>query len=181
MCWTFYDLSDKSPQKLRAAKDIRVFKIAFVDEDNTVVPYYYSDTSLVYEEGKTYHSPLDEPIYQLLNKKDPSPYYIINHGLHSYNAEKCKSVIKKTIVVIDNTGNFLGSFNTVHILNGKLAIMDCSIPKGSAYYENEYGELVSDALRIDKMTIVDLNAETTTSNEKQICVGLHTIKHGHTK
>ena len=167
MCWTYYDLNDKSPQKLRATKDIHVFKIAFVDEDNTVIPYFYSDTSLVYEEGKSYHSPLDEPIYQLLNKKDPSQYYIINHGLHSYNAKKCKFVIKKpsetslSIVVLNDNEIFLGCFNIGQILNGKMAVMDCSIPKGATYYENEYGEMVSDSLRIDKMTIVDLNTEPT--------------------
>lgn len=167
MCWVYYNFISKPPQKLRATKDIRAFKIAFVDEHGTVIPYYYSDL-LVYEEKKSYHSSLDEPILLISeSENDTLSHYIINHGLHSYNAEKCKFVIRKTsattlsIVVLDNSETFLGSFNIGQILTGKLTVMDCSIPKDSAYYENEYGEMVSDALRIDKMTIVDLNTEPT--------------------
>lgn len=167
MCWIQYTNNGEQLQKIEATEDIHVFKVALVERNGDVIPYYIMASSMRYKEGQTYQSDLDEPHcrpYSLLS------YYFINFGLHSYSTKKCmvkvgnklkfedpiaNSTVSRIRVYTIKDGALLNGFTPRYYKNEKLAIMDCSIPKGAFYYENNFGEIVSDTIRIDKITIIE--------------------------
>lgn len=141
MCWD----SNKLETKI-ADKDIQVFKI--VNWNNTSV---YQDFH--YETGKEYES------YVRIEREDWSDnegHYTISQGIHSYNSRKVHveysykdyfgNICSKYFKVVGNNMT-IDYFVRVYM---RLKCVDCVIPKGATYYENEQGEIVSNRLIYNK-------------------------------
>lgn len=139
MCW-----QTRYKTKLKVAEDnIPVTKIVRVSS-NIIQAYYVPE--FIYSIGVVYHSKLDSPY--LYGRS-----WRVQKGFHSYKPSctielykafcsddwYCALVVKNLISVIsDNYGP---------LYRDDLGIMSCVIPKGSKYYENEYGEIVSDTIK----------------------------------
>ena len=163
MCW----LSREIPVKRIAEKDIPVFKIgqivqADVDKKK-VIPYFYPDKTIGtvvhmkgYEEGKAYEE--KNISYGFLYGR-----FFIDRGLHSYSLDniriKTNDIASKyrdkpTIQVMTHKTTLIS--NDV-LRNGqcydtnRIAVLLCTLPKGTTYYVNEVGEIVSDKIKVEKI------------------------------
>lgn len=137
MCWIGKD------KKQIAEKDIAVFKIVRKSRTNKFLSYYYSKHWILKSKQES----------EIL--KHPSNYedFIEIHiGLHSYDSSIVKIVKDFLMFKIDSYFSFvpLDSF----FYTEKAYKMDCVIPKGSTYYENVRGEIVSEALIPIKFTLI---------------------------
>lgn len=136
MCW--YSKEKKAAQIAR--EDILVYKIMLQNPDTgRLKSLYYG---MKYEVGKVYWtdvSPIsiDSPLY--LEMK-------IDKGFHSYSMDKTMATKDKYQIVIYNMENN-GIVDSISF-SDKLVIVKCIIPKGSKYYENDFGEIVSDRIII---------------------------------
>lgn len=81
--------------------------------------------------------------------------WIINEGFHSYNfdstfitEENDDFVEKKWCVRSKNNRTTIISYIVPDQVVRKIRKINCIIPKGSIYYENKYGEIVSDQIII---------------------------------
>ena len=130
MCWKSYKYSDK---KCRIAEtDIKTFKILRL-EKHTLCAYYQNYD---YTIGKLN----SVNSLELIGNK-------IFEGFHSYDLNNdCLSALEG-IVVQGKEGVFLDYYSRAdHIVK-----VECIIPKGSEYYENSLGEIVSNKLIVDKI------------------------------
>lgn len=92
--------------------------------------------------------------------------YSGNKGFHSYDATKC---IVKQHNIIDTTLEVLcrGDFDDKSLANYLLesykekfgaCLVEGCIPNGAAYYVNEYGEIISEAIELTRIIpIVEIN------------------------
>jgi len=145
MCWIAVNKSDLD--RLIAKDNIPVTKIVSIFGKDNVFGYFYNDFN--YKIGEVYNTSLDEP-YLSFNGREVE--YILYCGFHSYSTKL--KIIKRDSQLIDVKINhkFMNSFvKTFKHPNrgvGNIAIADCIIPKGCAYYLNSYGEYVSNSIKI---------------------------------
>jgi hypothetical protein len=151
MCWRAFD-KKYTTQKV-AEDDIPVFKIV-VHKDNKYQPTYYTGM-VCYMEGQTYalgDSIKVEVNYDQLLRRESA---VINKGFHSYNYKKLwtklenvsdsKDCVFAEIRTIDHN-SFVASYIS-EPCEYKFK-MNCIIPKGTTYYENEYSEMVSECIKV---------------------------------
>lgn len=132
MCWKSYKYSDK---KCRIAEtDIKTFKILSLRK-HTLRSYYQNYN---YTIGKL----------NSVNSLELGGNKILE-GFHSYDLNNDCLLIVDGIVVQGKGGEFLDCY----IYANHIVKVECIIPKGSEYYENSLGEIVSNKLIID--SIVD--------------------------
>lgn len=138
MCW----VSTTAERKI-AKEDLFVFKI-LIDtchkRPNTLVSPVYR---CLYHIGENYcnQDPLKVRINQYADK------YIINEGIHSYTTD-CY-VVKQdsgSCIVKNQAGEVIGKY--LHIERYDYVITSCIIPKGTNYFVNYAGEVVSDVIKI---------------------------------
>ena len=142
-----------------ADQDIPVFKVVRKDEQGRYTPYYYSND---YEYREGLHK-MDFDIHADCvedtdaNGKRCVLFYEIHKGFHSYNAEK--------VELQDNFTDWgAESIEYVKLLDWyqkkslytDLCKMNCFIPKGATYYENKYGEIVSNMLNVLSFDVLSL-------------------------
>lgn len=130
MCWKSYKYSDK---KCRIAEtDIRTFKILRLKKHT--LSAYYQNYDYIIGKINSVNS------LELIGNE-------IFEGFHSYNLNNdCLSVVGG-IVVQAKEGGFIDYYSRIdHIVK-----VECIIPKGSEYYENSFGEIVSNKLIVDKI------------------------------
>lgn len=128
-----------------AKKDIKVFKFAIENHRGEVVPCFYSNKNIIYEEGKEYTS----KIYYFYGGNNN---LIIGEGLHSYNKKLCWYKQESGSYYLDIHSIFINPDMYFDIREGvNLLKLDCHIPKGATYYINLSGEMVSDKLVVDKI------------------------------
>ena len=144
MCWV-----GKVNDKKIATEDIKTRKIV----DKFKGSYYgYFQEWFEYELGKEYNTKV--------TPRDGSKYgIVIEAGLHSYAwdiemKQLCGGDIKvKSLrhlggqTIYQNNGKYGG--------NHKIAVIECTIPKGTAYWENQVGEIVSEKLILEEATYVE--------------------------
>lgn len=130
MCWSYYKYIDK--KKRIAETDIRTFKILKSVEQ--ILCAYYQNYKYTIGKLNSVNS------LELIRNK-------IFEGFHSYDLNNdCLSALGG-IVVQGKEGGFLDYFSRAdHIVK-----VECTIPKGSEYYENSLGEIVSNKLIVDKI------------------------------
>lgn len=147
MCWT----SIEKPIKRIAKEDIPVFKIGKITSYGDIKPYFYEFTS--YLMGVTYK--------QRIRKYHFLRHFYIDKGLHSYSLSNIRlkpyyNVIKgiktpyitiKTDKTTPESKNVIIRAQDYDISN--IAIILCTIPKGSTYYVNSCGEVVSNKLTVN--------------------------------
>lgn len=142
MCWIGIDFETK----IKVAKDnIPVTKVVIINH-NKIKSYY---EGFEYSIGKTYKTKLDLPSQNSIACYGQRSWSIYE-GFHSYNSS-CpleKDYVDGTVVAVLNSKrhrHIAGYFPEK--ASDILGIMSCIIPKDSIYYENEYGEIVSDTIK----------------------------------
>ena len=140
MCWKT-KLSTRAEAKI-AYSPVKVFKVC-KKTDEHILSYYFSQE---YEVGKTYR--LDNGLKFNTDDYLSNRTYHIYQGFHSYSPEKIKirQVKHGMVDVKTKEGVVLDYYDFENIVR-----VDCIIPEGSVYYENENGEFVSDIIRIDSI------------------------------
>lgn len=155
MCWT----GRKEPKI--ADHDIPVFKIVQMSEDKQlIVSHYYRKRWTMGELHKGVCMNHYKASLWSTRPVDAS-LITIEGGLHSYNPDKVSlkaHQVYNQVDVVSNAPTLLSKGNTLDIFSldkmfkreykehFSLARMDCIIPKGKEYYENEKGEIVSQVL-----------------------------------
>ena len=158
MCWTAYNKQRSQP--IKAEKDVKAFKIAVFTENGNATPYFMDYSKIVYKTGETYTTNMESPEQKYCS-------YVIGEGFHSYNKDTCyytKGEVNSFDTVTDEaTFHYnritVNSHNCGYVIMNYLShraicVMHCTIPEGTTYYENENGELVSNAIRIDSIETI---------------------------
>lgn len=161
MCWR----SDKVEyqKKKIADEDIEVFKIV-----QNICGDYFSSIyqGFRYDIGNEYEQEMETG--NVINTSITSEEYIsqilIHRGLHSYSSKDvginpagknmeylCITSIRKNHVI---DSFLIEEYANMYKLN-------CIIPKGSEYYENELGEIVSNKIKVISSEEIDLNVINT--------------------
>lgn len=146
MCWR---TSKKKYAKLKIAEDdIPVFKIVNKDViDGYYKPCIYPD-GIFYSGGK---------LYLLDGKIEIKPEFDkwkVNEGFHSYSRNYVHLEHRHGPVpfldVKTNHGNYITTYTVQECIGSacRRVVMNCVIPKGTVYCENQNGQMVSEALRV---------------------------------
>lgn len=136
MCW----YSKKKKAARIAVEDILVYKVMYRKPNNGRFRSLYR--RMDYEPEKIYWADvnpisIDSPLY--LGMK-------IDKGFHSYSMDKTMATKDKYHIVIYNMEN--NEIVDSIFFSDHLVIAKCIIPKGSKYYKNDLGEIVSDQIII---------------------------------
>ena len=137
MCW----YSKKEPIKKVAENDVPCFKVVQLNDDGSLVSVYFGK---VYKPRRIYKHKNIIPkkiVYKSFNE------YRIREGLHSYATD---------VEIITGMQSFVMEYGLVKVgriplwfsNNYKFAKVNCIIPMGAEYYENEQGEYVSTKLKV---------------------------------
>ena len=140
MCWSTY--KNKNKGERTAKEDMLVYKIVKKYKEFGYVSYY---RGMVYILDKEYS------ISNLKAINCPDGKTIINEGYHSYSAQECNICINHNVISVysKNKNKLEEDHYEASIPNSdRTAVVVCVIPKGSIYYKNEHGEIVSDHLII---------------------------------
>lgn len=140
MCWSSFS----KPELKVAENNIPVTKIVKIKQN--IIRAYYED-KFVYSVNETYHSKI-----KLESPYSKVDYYRITEGFHSYKSS-CPITLSKSFfcttlnVGYPNEDGELEQYCMTCNSYRTLGIMSCIIPKGSKYYENEDGEIVSNTIK----------------------------------
>lgn len=140
MCWSTYENKNKGERT--AKEDMLVYKIVKKYREFGYVSYYM---------GMEYILDKEYSINNLKAINCPDGETIINEGYHSYSVQECNICINHNVIYVysKNKNKLEEDYYEARILNSdRTAVVVCVIPKGSIYYKNEHGEIVSDHLII---------------------------------
>lgn len=135
MCWQTKNVITKGfKHSLSSTEDIEVYKIGWIDK-NIFYSYYC-------ECGYKFNTP-NEVIKLHLNSCSAFKARI-EQGYHSYS-EECyvRECITDNIDIYSPVSEKINNFDNYDEIYEQFAIGKFIIPKGSEYYENEDGEIVS--------------------------------------
>ena len=146
MCWV-----GKLEDKKVATEDIKVKKIL----DKFMGFYYaYYQEWFEYKLGEVYETTVEPRVHNFIEGA-----YLIDNGFHSYAwdiemKQLCAGDIKVRSLrhlggqtIYQNNGRYGGDH--------KIAVMECTIPKGTVYWENQVGEIVSEKLILEEEIYVE--------------------------
>jgi hypothetical protein len=161
MCWS--TRIKKYASQKDATEDIKTFKVVTKDNYGHYIPYYYG-IDFSYEVGRTHRhtKPIHIDIVDYSSGLDEqNEIYEINEGLHSYNCDKVKLIWHPHICQFAVESKYQWTYYTAdsYLFSTDLYKMNCIIPAGTTYYENEYGEIVSNVLKV--LSIDELMASAT--------------------
>lgn len=158
MCWI-----GLVTNKRKAMHDIKVYKVLYVYNPNENV-LLSPRQQFQYTIGQTYNAKISP---QAINR--PRLGFVrITYGLHCYS-ENCTfsrmydgdsddSKLKRYCSIHANLTEHQNDFEcgALHVFRKKgyyhPVVFECTIPKGTTYYENKAGEIVTEALTIEKIT-----------------------------
>lgn len=140
MCWRAF----KAEKKI-AQKDFNVYKVLMRNVENSLLvsPFRYFPYCL----GKEYKAEIhvEEAIFHY--EKDT-----IDEGLHCYSEECMVKEFCKSIAVGNHYGALLECYTgEFYRLGTSPVVVKCTIPKGTAYYENGNGEIVTEKYILNKV------------------------------
>ena len=158
MCWmTTFPLVESV-----AENPIKVYKVAW---KNVGGETYSLFNHFNYKIGKRYgvHRLSPARVSSLLQHFDG---YVIYSGFHSYSMDM-------TFIDIVEDDIRIKSHDALHtnlatsVIDGELGkcILICTIPEGSKYYINEYGEIVSDSIIVDE--VLDISKDLKEQYEER--------------
>lgn len=154
MCWKSYKTFDTVPKTVKDKKGKKVFKFAVLHKNPHVIrSYFMPKDTFCYKVGETTEEEIGKVEVVYSHYVYYNFEYNINKGLYSYDKEKCyaKTTYAKHMAVYSIEKVMLGYYVS-HPRRGRhLVLLECTIPYGATYYENEYGEIVSNKLKVDKM------------------------------
>jgi len=143
MCWR----SVSKPIELVAQKNIPVFKIGYVEKNEKVFPYFFRLFNNFYEEGHEYEEKHIDVVMSCMT-------FIINRGIHSYSIDKLMIKPSEIIYEVPSVKVVLRDKPTgggQTYAAEKMALLLCTIPKGTKYYINEIGEIVSEKIKVNEI------------------------------
>lgn len=140
MCWKSYKHSDKKCHI--AETDIKTFKILSLRK-HTLYAYYRNYN---YTIGKI------NSVNSLELIEDT-----ISEGFHSYDINNDYLSVLSGIVVLGKNTGLLDYYSYEY----NIVKVECTIPKGSIYYRNFCGEIVSDKLIVDSIVYIFQNETKT--------------------
>ena len=140
MCW----LSKEVIPFNIAAEDVEVYKVMFATESDRRLMSCYR--RMLYDAGKEYEV---EMTVSKLDKGILGKYHMmIEQGFHSYSLDN--TIVMRNVtnlsVICKETGDCIESVKLLSLI--KRVAVKCIIPKGSKYYKNDLGEIVSDQIII---------------------------------
>ena len=145
MCW----IGDNKNEHI-AIDDIKCKKILLKETIDNSFCYYSPIFNQIYKIGETYTS---NPIIPKLYGNGPR--VVIHEGIHCYDIKKTKAVITKDVfgkrnLVIYSIRWLTRKYKYRPLIGwGEYAVaVECIIPKGTIYYENQNGEIVTQNLKI---------------------------------
>ena len=139
MCWV------GEPFEKVADRNIKVYKVVRpIPFTNKLLAEAWYRRDTVYHPGKRYK--LGKPLAYRLTNHFCECY--IEEGFHSYSAEKTsiRCSINDSVLRLDSE-NKIG----FDVYFYKPAILICVIPKGTTYYENKNGEIVSEEITTQRI------------------------------
>lgn len=140
MCWT--SLKEFGiPQARTAEEDIIVYKIVAVG----VGGIYSYFQNFGYKKQKEYC--LDG---ELIIDGTNDYYYSISNGFHSYSG-MCKVWVDAKVFIVSVYS--LTEKIYWNYINNATVVAECVVPKGSTYYENKNGEIVSNKIILTGRTL----------------------------
>lgn len=154
MCWKTFKFRNRLPRI--AAKDIAVVKFAATRHRDlgTAVPYYI-DCDIVYKAGESYKAKLETPLW---------PLRIRETGLHCYNPNMFNVTVGLGYVIVttndEKSSDYIASY-----YEDRSCVMHCFIPNGALYYENEFGEIVTNKLVVASIQSADEFIDNLGNNE----------------
>lgn len=117
-----------------------------VAEDNIPVEKIVKIGTNIYNE-ECYYAAYYDKVYELNTTYKTNNMFLhgceVEEGFHSYKGVKIVIVKELEAIYIYSKNNVKLDSWSIH----DIAIMSCVIPKGSTYYENRHGEIVSDTIR----------------------------------
>ena len=138
MCWKG---RKEEAIRLEAKKDIEVFKIIYYKTEKKKYKSYYW--------GFEYKKDMIEK-QDLRTSNNPDDSILVLSGFHSYKSLDMLNATNNTqgLNVCVRSINGSGTIDNVSSIYGKdkLIIAKFIIPKGSEYYENQNGEIVSNQI-----------------------------------
>ena len=140
MCWF-----GKQKDRKLAQEDIKCKKFITKNVDNNQYFAFFHKEHL-YQLGKTYYTPLQ-------SKLERERWISIQRGLHCYAPYvEITGIPHKAYTVKYNASIVTYSTNIMAISTTRdiPVLVECTIPKGSEYYENQYGEIVAERLIINR-------------------------------
>lgn len=134
----------KEPVLKIAEEPIQVFKIMLPEAEGKIRSFFMSALFTV---GEEYASYLQQPV--LFNNDEPGG--IIEVGIHSYKGipfdfRKDSSRYDFIFLHTEEEKNICSYWKNDNIIK-----VNCTLPVGTHYYENEYGEVVSDRIIFDSI------------------------------
>ena len=134
MCW----MSSSAPVKRIAEKDRKVYKVLNVDAGGSIRSPYY--VSMEWKLGEVFSSNIKMGYANDFG-------VTINEGLHSFS---CAPDLERDFRGVIGVNKWvIGLSPKITHCDGDV-VFECVIPKGSIYYENEYGDIVSNKLKVIK-------------------------------
>lgn len=162
MCWI-----GRLKNKHIAEGDVKVFKIVFKEvktwkvlEKDYVRKYYAPYRLFTYEISKTYSV---DKLYPVTRHNGMYEKVIINEGFHSYSCKHCmleehdetieihsNKLIPSTITHYEKgyTKKVFEGYKFKYSQQMGVTMLECVIPAGTEYWENENGEIVSQKIKI---------------------------------
>ena len=149
MCWT-----GKTTDKKVAGENLTVYKILFImtGESKGIIsfsPFY----GMGYEKNKVYERSITPRVFS-----DYSFGCQIDEGFHCYDGDcivkECTERPDDLVVITKDSYRHIFSGPTLLRDKGLMAAFKCVIPKGTTYYINKDGEIVSEKIEIINRIIV---------------------------
>ena len=169
MCW----ISNNLPVAKEAEKDKVVLKVLHRERlmlpgsngEKSVIRYTSPVMNFPYTLGVEYEEKIiiEKPYYD----------YSINNGLHCYS-DKIHFKYETENFDMCNYIIVMGTHSHITYRDSdfkKVVLMKCIIPKGTYYYENENGEIVSHKLKIIGEIPIRLFNENKYIKGEKLCVG----------
>ena len=157
MCWTgnVYDrhIAESPKRVFKVLERKNRFWSSF--DSNYVLQYHSYHMGLVYVPGKEYYREL----YASFRMYVSSIRVDITGGLRSYSFDKCcilfghNSSRDIDLLVVGDSGIEIDRYlrKTDHHFEARdTVVVECTIPAGAVYFENEMGEIISNRLIINK-------------------------------
>jgi hypothetical protein len=140
MCW----ICNNKPERLIAKECITVYKVVQIYPDGKILSYF---NDFPYKLGGIYNT-----VITVKHLKDGhNDFYFIEEGFHSYNYQ-----LEIGIDPFPQTPIAYGKSSARYYGVGIYGML-CVIPKGAEYYVNEYGDIVSTAIKPIALSIKELN------------------------
>ena len=142
MCWIGDNI------KKIAEEDIKCKKI--IDHHIPSDTYYaFYHEFFEYELGKVYEQKVTPQVLE--DYGDDDEFARINEGFHCYSMDIKMTRTLGGSITVENTKYNTHTMFPFHINNNfRTVVVQCTIPKGTEYYENNFGEIVTSKLIVEE-------------------------------